>query len=75
MPAMTSSSSRTRCTSDSPGRRRPWVFGLSHLEQVKDVLRAQRGPTGEQMVIRIGEGATPPDRHEVGYRTLSATSR
>jgi hypothetical protein len=43
---------------------RPWVLGLSRLEEVKDVLRASCRPKGEEMVIRISEGPTAADRHE-----------
>ena len=43
---------------------RPWVFRPSRLEQVKDVLRARCRPQGEELVIRIGEGATAADRYE-----------
>jgi hypothetical protein len=32
---------------------RPWILGLSRLEEVKDVLRARRCPKSQEMVIRI----------------------
>jgi hypothetical protein len=43
---------------------RPWIFRLSRLEEVKDVLRAQCRPKSEEMVIRVSEGSTTADRHE-----------
>jgi len=43
---------------------RPSVLRLGRLEQVKDVLRARRRPKGEEMVVRVGQGPTTPDRHE-----------
>ena len=43
---------------------RPWIFRLSRLEEVKDVLRARCRPKSEEMVIRISEGPATADRHE-----------
>jgi len=43
---------------------RPRIFGLSQLEEVKNVLRARCRPKSEEMVIRISEGPTAADRHE-----------
>nr|WSW47939.1 hypothetical protein OG296_35330 [Streptomyces sp. NBC_01001] len=43
---------------------RPWVLGLSRLEEVKDVLRARCRPKSEEVVIRISESPTAADRHE-----------
>ena len=40
------------------------VIRLCRLEEVEDVLRARRRPQGEEMVIRIGEGPTTPNRHQ-----------
>ena len=40
---------------------RPWVLGLSRLEEVKDVLRARCRPEGEEVVIRISEAPTAAD--------------
>jgi len=40
------------------------VRRLSRLEEVKDVFRARCCPQGQEMVIRISEGPTPPDCHE-----------
>ena len=47
---------------DRPARS--WVFGLSRLEQVKDVLGARCRPQSEEVMIRIGEGPAAADRHE-----------
>jgi hypothetical protein len=49
---------------------RSWVLGLSRLEEVKDVLRAGCRPKREEVVIRIGEGPTAPDRHEARVSDL-----
>jgi len=45
------------------GPRSPVVWP-SRLEEVKDMLRAERGPQGEEVVIRVGEGAAAADRYE-----------
>jgi hypothetical protein len=47
-----------------------WVLGLNRLEQVKDVLRARRCPKGEEMMIRISEGPTAPERDEARVPNL-----
>jgi hypothetical protein len=49
---------------------RSWVFRLSRLEQVKDMLRARCRPKSEELVIRIGEGPTAADRHQVRVSDL-----
>jgi hypothetical protein len=41
-----------------------WVLRLNRLEQVKDVLCAQRCPKSEEMMIRISEGPTATKRDE-----------
>jgi len=43
---------------------RPWVPGLSRLEEVKDMLRTRCRPESEEMVIRINEGPAATDRHQ-----------
>jgi hypothetical protein len=47
-----------------------WVLRLDRLEQVKDVLRAQRGPNSEQMMIRISESPTATKRDEARVPNL-----
>jgi hypothetical protein len=47
-----------------------WVLRLNRLKQVKDVLRAQRGPNSEQMMIRISEGPTATKRDEARVPNL-----
>src|SRR4051794_31432474 len=49
---------------------RSWVFRLSRLEQVKDVLRARCRPKSQELMIRIGEGPTAADRHEARISDL-----
>jgi len=48
----------------------PWVLRLDRLKQVKDMLRAQRGPKSEQMMIRISEGPTATKRDEARVPNL-----
>src|SRR6266540_4121920 len=47
-----------------------WVLRLNRLKQVKDVLRARRGPNSEQMMIRISEGPTATKRDEARVPNL-----
>src|SRR5258706_9673642 len=46
------------------------VVRLSRLEQVKDVLCAQRRPRSDEMMIRIIEGPTATNRHEARVPNL-----
>src|SRR5262245_48444568 len=47
-----------------------WVLGLNRLEQVKDVLCAQRGPQREELMIRISEGPAATTRDEARVPNL-----
>jgi hypothetical protein len=47
-----------------------WVPRLNRLEQVKDVLRTQRRPESEEMMIRVGEGPTATKRDEARVPNL-----
>jgi hypothetical protein len=47
-----------------------WVLRLNRLEQVKDVLRARRGPKSEEMMIRISEGPAATKRDEARVPNL-----
>jgi hypothetical protein len=54
---------------------RSWVFRLSRLEQVKDVLGARCRPKSKELVIRIGEDPTAADRHEARVSDLREDHR
>ena len=49
---------------------RPWVLGLSRLEEVEDMRRACCRPQSEELVVCIGERPAAADRHEARVADL-----
>jgi len=46
------------------------VSGAGLLEVAQHMFGACRGPQGEQLMIRVGQSATAPDRHQPGVADL-----
>ena len=58
------------CPAELDRPPRAFVARTRPLEMLQHVLRAQGGPQRQELVIRIGQGSTPADRHETRVALL-----